>query len=39
MKKIIAVLALFAALTTGVASAETPDCFYDANRYHPACQK
>lgn len=39
MKKIIAILALFAALTTGIASAETVDCFYEFNANHPACQK
>ena len=39
MKKIITILALFAALTTGAVSAETVDCFYEANANHPACQK
>lgn len=39
MKKIIAVLALFAALSSGMASAETVDCFYESNASNPACQK
>jgi hypothetical protein len=39
MKKIIASLALFAALASGAASAETVDCFYEFNASHPACQK
>ena len=39
MQKIIAILALFAALTTGAASAENVDCFYEFNASHPACQK
>ena len=40
MKKIIAILALFAALTTGAAAAEeTVDCFYEFNASNPACQK
>jgi len=40
MKKIITILALFAALATGVATAEeTVDCFYEANAGNPACQK
>lgn len=39
MQKIIAILALFAALTTGTASAETVDCFYEFNANNPACQK
>ena len=39
MKKIIAVFALLAAFSTGMASAETVDCFYEANANHPACQK
>ncbi len=39
MQKIIAILALFAALTTGAASAETVDCFYEFNASNPVCQK
>ena len=40
MKKIITVLALLAALSTGIAMGEeTVDCFYEANASHPACQK
>jgi hypothetical protein len=39
MKKLIALLALISALTTGAVSAETVDCFYEANAGHPACQK
>jgi hypothetical protein len=39
MKKLIAILALLAALATVAASAETVDCFYEANAGHPACQK
>ena len=39
MKKLIAILALFAALATGAVSAETVDCFYEDNANHPACRK
>jgi hypothetical protein len=46
--KLLSLASLIAALTTGVAAAaetavgdDTPDsvdCFYDANKNHPACQ-
>lgn len=41
MKKILAILAVLATLATGAVSADddSVDCFYEANAYHPACQK
>jgi len=40
MKKILAILAVLASLSSGYVVAEdSVDCFYEINAYHPACKK